>query len=278
MTQMDLPVISENKVGKETLVRHIFFLNLLKDIDRFFADRKIPVWIIKGPAVGYRYYSNPEQRVFTDLDIFVESANWEKSLLALKEMGGKALNPKKWHGNEFRCVFTFNDFPVEIHRQLLVDRPLDYMFTKDSRPTVIPGVTWMKEPCAEDLFVYLCGHGAFQHLFDEIRWLYDLNLLLIKEKNNFNWAKLSKRTEMMRLTTAVGVSLVLLEKYFGHEIKLQKPLGSWLLRKVSPYYLHPERIRKQKHRQPYFLYMIYKALMRDSLGEAFSYGLKRLSQ
>ncbi len=287
MSEMDL---SDNITNRESsrgflvetkkseTVRHLYFLTLLQQIDKEFANRKMPILIIKGPAVGYRYYKNPEERLFTDLDIFVENQNWEKSLITLKEMGGKPLNPKKWYGSEFRCVFTFNDFPVEIHRSLLVDRPLDYSFIKDSRPTMIPGLQWMKEPCAEDLFVYLCGHGAFQHLFDEIQWLYDLNLLLIHEKPGFDWLKLAKRTDSLRLQTAVGVTLVLLEKFYGHENRLPKPMGSWLLRKISPYYLHPERIRKQEHQKPYFIYLLYKALMRDSLGEAFYYGLKRLTQ
>ncbi len=287
MAQMDLPNHDTNpslhrrdlaEDRKAEAVRQIFFLNLLKEIDATFAARKIPLWIIKGPAIGYRYYDAPEKRSYTDIDLFVEGGNWEKSLQALKDMGGKPTNPKKWYGSDFRCVFTFQGFPVEIHRQLMVERPLDYMFTRESRPTMIPGITWMREPCVEDLFVYLCGHGAFQHLFDEILWLYDLNLLLIKEKNNFDWQKLQKRSEMLRLNTAVGVTLVLLEKYFGHEIRLQKPIGNWFLRKISPIYLHPERIRKQKHLRPRFIYLLYKTLMRDSFAEAFYYGLKRISQ
>ncbi len=291
MAQMDLPntdassspmrrdLAEDRKAEKKSeTIRQLFFLNLIKEIDSLFAARKIPIWILKGPAIGYRYYENPEKRVYTDIDLFVESGNWEKSLQALKDMGGRATHPKKWYGSDFRCVFTFQGFPVEIHRQLLVERPLDYMFVKESKPCQIPGIHWMKEPCTEDLFVYLCGHGAFQHLFDDILWLYDLNLLLIKEKNKFDWEKLAKRSEMMRLNTAVGVTLVLLEKFYGHKIGLKKPIGNWLLRKISPIYLHPERLRKQRHLKPHFIYLLYKALMRDSLGEAVYYGLKRISQ
>jgi len=266
---------------KTHLVRHIYFLELLKRLDLEFMARKIPIWILKGPALIFRYYENASERNYTDLDLFVEPQNWEKSMQVLKDLGGKPINGKKWMGNAFRAVYLFDNFPVEIHKGLLVDRDIDYSFIKDSRQTKIPGLVWFREPCAEDLFVYLCGHGAFQHLFDEIQWLYDLNLLLLKESASISWPKIFLRAKSYRLKNAVGVSLILLEKYYGHSVvseKPLKPLASWFLRKTSARFLHPERIRKQLHKKPHAFYMFYKALMRDTIVEAFLYGLRRLTK
>lgn len=284
MSEMDLtpqnnysrPLTNNFDPKKGFLVRHIYFLELLKKIDQEFCQRKIPIWILKGPALIFRYYETAEQRSYTDLDIFVEPQNWEKSLQTLKDLGGKPLSGKKWMGNAFRAVYLFDNFPVEIHKGLLVERDLDYSFIKDSQPTKIPNLVWLREPCAEDLFVYLCGHGAFQHLYDEVQWLYDLNLLLIKEGASINWAKIFLRAKVYRLKNAVGVTLILLEKYFGHNVPNEEPLASWFLRKTAPHFLHPERIRKRLHQKPYIFYIIYKALMRDSFIEMLVYGFKRL--
>lgn len=281
MPEMDLVSTANhfsNDIKKNHLVRHIYFLDLLKKLDQEFMSRKILIWILKGPALIFRYYENASERHYTDLDIFVEPQNWEKSMQVLKDLGGKPTNGKKWMGNAFRAVYLFDGFPVEIHKGLLVERGLDYSFIKDSRATKIPGLVWFREPCAEDLFVYLCGHGAFQHLFDEIQWLYDLNLLLIKEGPTINWQKIFSRADALRLKNAVGVSLILLEKYFGHAVPAEKTLASWFLRKTAARYLHPERIRKRLHQKPYLFYMAYKALMRDSFSEILIYGMSRLNK
>ncbi len=278
MPEMDNANLNNVNVKKSHFIRHIYFLDLLKKLDKEFMDRKIPIWLLKGPALIFRYYENANERPYTDLDLFVEPQNWEKSMQILKDLGGKPTTGKKWMGNAFRAVYLFDNFPVEIHKGLLVDRGLDYSFIKESRPTKIPDLVWFREPCAEDLFVYLCGHGAFQHLFDEIQWLYDLNLLLIKESATISWTKIYSRAQALRLKNAVGVSLILLEKYFGHNIPFDKSLASWFLRKTAARYLHPERIRKRLHQKPYAFYMFYKALMRDSVGEAFVYGISRISK
>ena len=74
MPEMDLVstrIISSPDINKTHLVRHIYFLDLLKKLDQEFLVRKIPIWILKGPALVFRYYENASERKYTDLDVFV---------------------------------------------------------------------------------------------------------------------------------------------------------------------------------------------------------------
>jgi len=264
--------------GKQSAILTLYFQTLLPQIDHEFKNKQIPFWVIKGPAMANRYYPKPSQRTYTDIDLFVENHQWEKSLQILRELGGQCLEPKKWMGNLFRSTFLFDGFPVEIHRSLLVDRPIDSQLIKNSRSTKIPGVSWAKEPSAEDLFVYLCGHGAFQHLFDEIHWLYDLNCLLLTEANKIDWNYLLMRGQDMGLSRAIGVSLILLETHYGHCFPQVVNKAPWYLRMTCRRFLSPERIRKQAHLRPRFLYLLYKALLRDSFREVVRYSWSRLKK
>ena len=187
----------------------------------------------------------------------------------ISALGGKEFEEPKWAGTQFRTVFHLSDITIELHRELLVDRGIDLLFIRNSRLTKVPGLDWIQEPCPEDLFLFLCGHGAFQHLFDRLFWLDDIRLLIENERN-LDWEYVRLRTRRWKFEVAVGVTVGILRHHYGTSVPNLR-LGSFWRTWLGVRFLSPERLRTGRHRRPRLIYLIAKALMRDSLLEVLSY-------
>lgn len=251
------------------------FKERLKKIDAHFRQHQVRAVLLKGLSLAERYYPNPQMRSFGDLDLLVSQKDFQKAEQVLQEMGGKRDSGDiKWDGNRFKSVWLFDCTHVELHGSLLYEREFD-PFEGHTRRCTIDGILWVEELSAEINFVYLCGHHAFQHLFDELYWLMDLDLLIRKE--NLNWRHVKKIAKDLKLRKAVYASTYILKKQFKTPLPkkmIKRSMTNFLIGR----FVNPENILSYAHKPPSFYYLFLKAILRDRVTEMISYSFKRLFQ
>ena len=265
---------------KNRIVRELCFLSALKRLDELFAGKKIEAIVLKGPALAYRYYEDPLHRAYSDIDILVGPNDWMMAQELLVRGGGKAELEGSWKGTKFRRVIQFDLCTIELHCRLLVDRPPPEASdpSKRTRPVKIPGIFWLRELGAETNFVYLCGHGVFQHLFDELHWLIDLDLIVRNEESSLDWGEIIILSKKMRMQKSLVTALSILRKHFETpipDLDLRSLRGNIFHKRFMPAYLTPERILEHKHLSPRMFCLFLKAMLRDSPLESLRYGLGR---
>lgn len=265
---------------KERIARELNARQVLESIDTLFARHNLPVVLLKGLAVAHRYWPDPLARSFSDLDLFVKQEDFARASQLFELEGGVADEERgKWQANSFKKVYFFKGCNIELYGQLFYERPGSDVFDGRTRLTAIPELVWVQELDAELQLVYLCGHHAFQHLFDEVYWLLDLYFLLKEERYYLNWRQVQEDARKYRFTNAIGVSIAVLRKHFKLRLpRLSPPIGSVWRNRIYPLYVTPEHIFEYGHRQATPLYLFLKALLRDSWREIFRYGWQRLQR
>ncbi len=257
-------------------MREVTFRGVLKKLNEAFKAAGLPAWLLKGPSLAYRIYDSPLHRPCTDIDILVSEHRWRDFGRVLQGLGAEPGDPGSWLGTEFRQVFVLDGVPVEGHRQMLAGRDFEGISRWHSRASCIPEVDWFREFETNLNFVYLCGHGALQHLFDQLHWLVDLDHLVRRE--GLDVAAVERLAIRLRLRRAVAVSAAVLRRHFGTPVPEgigHAGLGGWLVAKCLERSLSPERLILEKHRAPRVLYLGMKALLRDRFGEALAYAMSR---
>ncbi len=257
-------------------VKEVRFLEVLKKLNDALKGAGVPAWLLKGPSLGHRIYDSPLHRPCTDIDILVSAHRWRDFLRVLETMGAQPLAQGAWLGTEFRRVYLLDGIPIEGHRQMLTGRDFEGLSRWHSCPSAVPGLDWFRELETNLNFVYLCGHGALQHLFDQLHWLVDLDQLARRE--GLDPAAVLRLSIRLRLRRAVAVSAAVLRRHFAtplpEEIGYVGP-GTWLLAIFLQNFLSPERLVQERHREPRVFYLGLKALLRDHASEALVYGLSR---
>jgi hypothetical protein len=272
-TELEAPC---RKAWTERAAREVAHLEVLRKLNEALKAAGIPAWLLKGPSLAYRLYDSPLHRPCSDLDILVSEHRWKDFVRVLQSLGAEPGEPGGWLGTEFRRVFMLNGVPVEGHRQILTGRDLEGLSRWHSQASVVPGLDWFREFETNLLFVYLCGHGAFQHLFDHLHWLVDLDLLARKE--TLDPAAIERLAVRLRLRRAVCASAAVLRAHFDSPLPKELEdagLATRVLARFLSSYLAPERLVEERHRRPRSVYLGLKGLLRDRLGETLAYGLSR---
>ncbi len=256
--------------------REIAFLDVLRKLNEAMKGAGVPAWLLKGPSLAYRVYDSPLHRPCTDIDLLVSQHRWKDFEKVLQGLGAEPGEKGGWIGTQFRRVYILDGVPIEGHKQLLTGRDLEGLSRWHSRSCSVPGLDWFREFDANLLFVYLCGHGALQHLFDQLHWLVDLDYLVRRE--GLDAAAVERLAIKLQLRRAVAVSAGILRAHFGTPVPEgvgHAGVGGWLLSKFLVRYLSPDRLVTERHRRPRGLYLGLKALLRDKFSEALAYGLSR---
>lgn len=266
------------EVNKRRKVQEVLALEVLKELDRALEKEQKPAILLKGLGIAYRYWPKPVFRSFSDIDILVRPEDFAWLCSYLENAGAtRDADKGKWQANDFKQVYFYNNSVIEVHSQLFYARNLSSEIWNHARPTKVPGLLYLQEFGSDLQFVYLCGHHGFQHLFDEIYWLLDIYYLLITEEENLNWYRIEDLARKLEFNTAVGVSLSLVQRHLGWRKPSYVPeFGSLMLNTLVPFFITPARIFKYSHAQATPLYLLIKALLRDSWSEILNYSKLRL--
>jgi hypothetical protein len=149
-------------------------------------QRGVAVRALKGPAVAHLDYPDPAWRAFGDVDVLVASADYDRALAALLDVGGRRRYSEVRPGFDRRwgkgaCVVAADGTQLDVHRTfvagpfgLTVDLA---QLLRDPEPVPIGGRT---VPALDrtNRFLHACFHAALGDQVARLATLRDVAQLL----------------------------------------------------------------------------------------------------
>jgi hypothetical protein len=159
-------------------------------LQRLFNDANLPVVFVKGAALAMLAFNNLGMRAGQDIDMLVPYDTLPAATTLLTRAGYRCIDPPTTISKaQMRLVMPLRkDFGfahestgvrIELHWRLFLN---PHAMTEDSimeasRVVPLTGSEGLRTLGEQDLFAYLCMHGAL-HWWYRLKWLADVNALL----------------------------------------------------------------------------------------------------
>jgi hypothetical protein len=176
------PAILERvaEIERAAAMEAFFWVAELKSVLHAFAERGIPVVLLKGPAFAERVYGSAALRPSRDLDLLVAKADWTHTEAALAAIGFVPGETDDHH-RPWRRQTT----KLELHFD--AENPLALDFRVAGALERARCAEFHGEPCRllapEDELLYLCLHAA-RHRYERLSFVLDLRLAFGKLAQN----------------------------------------------------------------------------------------------
>ncbi len=199
------------------------------------ANRQIHVILLKGIDLSLTVYNSPGLRPMADLDLLVRLQDVEGVKAELLNLGYTNEEDEFWPGSnrlidiEENFVHQKNGLHVEVHwnlsgayRRYLP--PIDWFWktrrTLNTAQLPVDQIYGLS-PSANFLYLstHLLKHGGGRP--ENIIWLYDLHLLVMKFGDELDWQALYQVCEKFKCGAPVLVSINNLQNYFATPIPAQ---------------------------------------------------------
>jgi putative nucleotidyltransferase-like protein len=162
-------------------------------LQHLFAEADLPVVFVKGASLAMLAYGTLSLRHSRDLDLVVFPNSMSAAGMLLERAGYRRREPptsfnasqlRMWmlRCKELTYIHEQQQIIVELHSRLF-DNPLLMADTLAAAPLRMVAVTGRRGLCTfgeEDLFAYLCAHGAI-HCWFRLKWLADIGALLARQ-------------------------------------------------------------------------------------------------
>jgi hypothetical protein len=159
-------------------------------LQRLFAEANLPVVFFKGVSLAMLAYGNLGLRHNRDIDLLIAPELLVAAMVLLERAGYRQFEPpatfseaqlRMWQlrCKEVRYVHQENQLKVELHFRLF-DNPrlmAEVPITGSLRIVPLSKEVGLCTFGEDDLFAYLCAHGAF-HCWFRLKWLADIGALL----------------------------------------------------------------------------------------------------
>jgi hypothetical protein len=178
---------STGQTARETLVFAAESMRLAK----LLGAAQIPFLFVKGVTLSVLAYRSLSVKRAIDIDLAVDPALYAEAAEQLRKSGLQCLAPGPsagpaewlaWTARNKHTVWVGRGVAVELH-SALVDTPLLLggvsVHSPQQAVAIGPGMT-LPTLAAEELFAYLCVHGA-THAWSRLKWLVDVAALLSHE-------------------------------------------------------------------------------------------------
>jgi hypothetical protein len=189
----DVPpeVVREASAQAATLVRN----NLATAaeavrLQRLFDEADLPVLLLKGASLAVLAFGNLSLRTSKDIDLLVPFETLPAAASLLARAGYRRFDPPSDIGEarmrllmplrkDFGFVQQATGLRVELHWRLFLNphAMAEASVMAGSRVVPLTGTTALRTLGEEDLFAYLCMHGAL-HSWNQLKWLADIGALL----------------------------------------------------------------------------------------------------
>jgi chorismate mutase len=159
------------------------------DLRDRFAVVDIPLLVLKGVALSQRLYASPVLRGAADIDLVVPRDTVERAWSVLRDAGYTMLIPSRpltgevlrtflWAAKDSQHRHPTTGVVIELHWRLSDDLadPVPPAAHRWLAIALGPNAT-VRTLGDDDLFVYLCTHGA-AHLWARLKWLADIAVLI----------------------------------------------------------------------------------------------------
>lgn len=201
-------------------------------LKRAFDGAGIDLLFVKGVTLGALAYPKPFLKMSMDIDLLAAADRLRDACAVLRRVGYDPVIPadagaeriERWHRRSKESVWRHRDagFQLDLHTRL-ADQPamLPTIGTGSPRQlvTVAPGIE-LPTLGAEELFAYLCVHGASSAWF-RLKWVCDLAALL-HGKDHRQLERLHDRSRQLGAGRAAAQALLVAEAVF--EIGLSRSL------------------------------------------------------
>jgi len=226
----------------ESLQRNIALENMtlaaeLINITKQFDKNKLPYLSIKGPALSQSLYQDVTTRQICDLDILVDEKDLihvsnilikqgyrtELPYALLKNDGFLALD------NDFTFLHHQKKIMIELHWKLFPSRhhmPLDFEMLYHDHTFVTLQKHDVKVLSNENNLLYLCLHAS-KHLFEQLKWLCDIDRL-IRDNPNLDFSALYTKAQTLQVQESLLLALLMSQTLYS------TPLPSLLDAKITP--------------------------------------------
>jgi Uncharacterised nucleotidyltransferase len=158
-------------------------------LQRLFEDAAIPVLFIKGASLAVLAFGNLGLRSAQDIDLLVPLEALATATTLLARSGYRRLNPPPDISDaqlrlliplrkDLGFVHAASGLHVELHWRLFLNpHAMSEASVAVSRVVPLTGTNGLRTLGEEDLFAYLCMHGAL-HWWNRLKWLADINALM----------------------------------------------------------------------------------------------------
>lgn len=200
-----------------------------------FKENGISAVPYKGPAIAVKLYRNLALRQFCDLDILVRECDvWKASeLIIARGFEPHFLIPKRKRRAFVRLSYVqlfrrdAGRTLIELHWGI-APRFFSVRFDADAfwdrlEVMMLQGST-VSVPCAEDLLLLLCVHGAKDY-WEKLEWVGAI-AELIRSTEEFDWARVWQQSAAMRCRRMLVFGLLLAHALFEVPIPPQAALLS----------------------------------------------------
>lgn len=234
----ELPHEIEAQATRKFFTNNLFYEKARRCLTRTqkaAKELKIPVIVLKGPALIFQGYDDPGTRQFTDIDIFTDSLeSFYQLQKAVEATPLQTTATQSLFGKVEECEFAsyvLDDWEHEFRYPL--DPPGEPMFDvllgNQEKLQIIP-----QRP--EDIItpdpsvhlVFLIQHMAVNHLFSRFFWFLDLAVLVRKnrEKMDFEWIEFE--LDRIGQTNAAAVASDFCRQYIDPDYPVfAKKLPAW---------------------------------------------------
>jgi len=214
-----------------------------------FDESGTDVLFLKGVTINILAYESLALKQAWDIDLLVDPADYEEAVTRIEEAGYRCVDPGpdpsrdeilRWARRHKHTVWqNAGGMALELHNSL-VDNPvlLPGLSMRGPRQLVevAPGRT-LPTLATEELFAYLCAHGA-AHGWSRLKWLADVAALL-KDCDEAEILRLHDRSVALGGGRSAGQALLLSARLFGMRLpaalerKLRSDLATRLLVRVA---------------------------------------------
>ena len=159
-------------------------------LQSLFDDADLPVMFIKGAALAVLAFGNLGLRSGQDIDLLVPHERLPEATALILRAGYSRFDPPPdISDTKLRLIMPLRKdlgfinqatgVRIELHWRLFLNPHAmdDSSFRTMSRVVLLSGTAGVRTLGDEDLFAYLCMHGAL-HWWNRLKWLADLNALL----------------------------------------------------------------------------------------------------
>jgi hypothetical protein len=193
-----------------------------------FEREHIPLVLLKGVALVQWLYDDPGTRNLGDIDILIRPADQRRVRELLTAQGyDDAPDLAEGFREEYECERTFvrrgePPFALDVHWHLFNvpyfrERAALDWFWEHTVPVIVEGRQGlMFDPSAQ--FLHLSAHYALFHRVEGFRWLYDIALLLRRERSDLDWVQTMSTARRFGLNAAVQFTLAQVAEVWGLDI------------------------------------------------------------
>ena len=221
--------------------------NEMANLLRSFDQAGIPMIFIKGLTVGKLAFRNPFLKMSWDIDLLVPAKEIPAAAGSAETAGYRLTAPavharsaafERWHQTRKESIWYKADGRITCRAaQRLADNarliPGIGIDSPRQQVEIAPGIV-LPTLASEELFAYLCVHGASSAWF-RLKWITDLAARNPWPRRRTDRSPLYRRSQQLGAGRAAGQALLLANGLFGtpitstlrQELEAIRPIAGW---------------------------------------------------